>query len=804
MVNPETPPLASGAPRNDPVPSHGSIVGLSGYSPVAEGFTQVLTTPIRGVRDTLHGLQSSVRKYLGRSNGNVPTASPPDMEDMAMALACMKASNVRQPGQDCPIACRFLSQGGNRELLCKLAEEQLESEPSPGNPTAQPRDKGKGRAPEPAPSSAGTPTFGTPRTGTTFDNEVGDLDDPSSSVVRAQKAAWDAAKGGGKRGHTAPGLSSTPAPARATPMETLESPDVRLDYPMSPNPPGDSPMSPDLWDRSPIGDIVGLNRHMGSDPTSPDILDPLSPEIQVEEHWEGDASPNIGSEDPVSSEVLSECFDSPDVRSPNPNGRQGQGVPATPGHPTERPLHFSPVGRDDVLAQMLAKMTVMEQVLQGHTQALSEGLCMCRDPKTCPCTSRNCGGSRDAAPSAGVPRERGPSLPPRAPIYTRHRREYSGSEVAATTASDTDDSVSSLDRRRPAQKRPEYSPFGEKVSEAPRSKRRDEGEYEYRQRLPYLDVDNVDYTKSNSYRVQAVKASKASASAAEAPQASPSYGYVNPTAWNMASKGVVAPKWDNKVENWAAFRKAWAKHMSLLAGAPPALIRHNFILCLPEEEQERWSERVQQSPSLTWEKIQAELDGECAWDMTLQNSDALKNIRHCQEDFSDLRVWRNLFLLRVGEQDDLSPSAERQALLSKLPLRWQNLVLVEENKLSTKSFGVKVSGAPIQEQDIVTVGRQKRLPRVDHFRLLRNGITFRCESLEDQASWVDYLNGRSYLLGKQRVILHASSSHIVMSSNNIFYFLMGRARGQARMEEEKRALQGQSVAHTHSVGGRQQ
>jgi hypothetical protein len=187
--------------------------------------------------------------------------------------------------------------------------------------------------------------------------------------------------------------------------------------------------------------------------------------------------------------------------------------------------------------------------------------------------------------------------------------------------------------------------------------------------------------------------------------------------------------------------------------------------------------------------------------MTIQNSDALKNIRHCQEDFSDLRVWRNLFLLPVGEQDDLSPSAERQALLSNLPLRWKHLVSVEENKLSTKSFGVKISGGTIQEEDIVNVGRQKRLPHVNHFRLLRNGITFRCESLEDQSSWVDYLNGRSYLVGEQRVILHASSSHIVMSSNNIFYFLLGRAQGQARMEEEKRALQGQSVAHTHSVGG---
>ena len=93
---------------------------------------------------------------------------------------------------------------------------------------------------------------------------------------------------------------------------------------------------------------------------------------------------------------------------------------------------------------------------------------------------------------------------------------------------------------------------------------------------------------------------------------------------------------------------------------------------------------------------------------------------------------------------------------------------------------------------------------VDRFRLLRNGITFRCESSEDQASWVDYLNGRSYLSGKHRVILHASSSHIVMSSNHIFQFLMGRARGQARMKEEKRALQGQSVARTHSVGGARQ
>ena len=106
----------------------------------------------------------------------------------------------------------------------------------------------------------------------------------------------------------------------------------------------------------------------------------------------------------------------------------------------------------------------------------------------------------------------------------------------------------------------------------------------------------MDYTKSKSYRVHAVKASKTSASFTEAPQASLSYRYVNSTAWNMASKRVVAPKWDNQMEKWVTFGKAWAKHMSVLARATPTLIRHNFILCLPEEEQERWTEMVQRAP----------------------------------------------------------------------------------------------------------------------------------------------------------------------------------------------------------------
>ena len=64
----------------------------------------------------------------------------------------------------------------------------------------------------------------------------------------------------GRRDYRAPGPSSTPAPTRSSPMETLESPDVRLDQPMSPNPPGDYPMSPDLWDRSPIEDIIERSR----------------------------------------------------------------------------------------------------------------------------------------------------------------------------------------------------------------------------------------------------------------------------------------------------------------------------------------------------------------------------------------------------------------------------------------------------------------------------------------------------------------------------------------------------------------
>ena len=71
-----------------------------------------------------------MRAFLGRSNENVPEIIPSDLEDITMALACMKAANVRQPGADCPIACRFLLRGGNRELLCRLAEEQLEAQGS--------------------------------------------------------------------------------------------------------------------------------------------------------------------------------------------------------------------------------------------------------------------------------------------------------------------------------------------------------------------------------------------------------------------------------------------------------------------------------------------------------------------------------------------------------------------------------------------------------------------------------------------------------------------------------------------------
>ena len=94
MVNPETPPSARGQPHSDPAMLHGSRSGLTGSGPVAEG-AQVLTTPIRAVRDTLYGLQSTVRAFLGRSNENVPEISLPDMEDIAMTLACMKAANVR-------------------------------------------------------------------------------------------------------------------------------------------------------------------------------------------------------------------------------------------------------------------------------------------------------------------------------------------------------------------------------------------------------------------------------------------------------------------------------------------------------------------------------------------------------------------------------------------------------------------------------------------------------------------------------------------------------------------------------------
>ena len=240
--------------------------------------------------------------------------------------------------------------------------------------------------------------------------------------------------------------------------------------------------------------------------------------------------------------------------------------------------------------------------VQDHTKALSKGLCACRDCKTCPCVSRKCG-SRCTGPSNDTVRADGLQRP----TY-RPKRAHSGSEMEVTTALDTSDTVApSREHRRPPSRRTKYSPFEEKASEP---KRYDGSTYDYEASLRYYDLGNVDYTKTTAYRVSAVGASKASASAAQAetPQASPAYGYVNPTAWNMASKGVVAPKWDNQVEHWDAFMKAWSKHMALLASAPPTVIRHNFMLSLPEEEQKHWNDMVIQTPALTWESIRRIID----------------------------------------------------------------------------------------------------------------------------------------------------------------------------------------------------
>jgi len=167
-----------------------------------------------------------------------------------------------------------------------------------------------------------------------------------------------------------------------------------------------------------------------------------------------------------------------------------------------------------------------------------------------------------------------------------------------------------------------------------------------------------------------------------------------------------------------------------LCPAPTHVLLQAFLSCLPPQEVQRWTRALRSNPSLTWETVCETLSRECAWDRSQHKENELKRLRSCPQDLSGLRLWRSEFEDLVDRQDDLSLGEQRKILLGKLPPAVHDLVLRQENKLTRRSYPIKVSGARVPSDQLKALA-QKQGKTISKVVELNNSTRFNCPSKED-------------------------------------------------------------------------
>jgi hypothetical protein len=798
---------ASGGPRLD-----GSRSGSSGSAgPSVPSTSQVASGITERLAPRLSAMYSAVSEFRQKIFKQTQT---PDLEDLVGAAACMKATNRTEPGKDCPLACRFLAEGGDKELLCTLARDSSGRHPSPKT-SAQPKGKEKAAGEQAQPDKRQQEAAMESLQRACFPEPNVRRSTPVHNTVHIRRGAWSTSPtqvyktpGRSTPGTTSPGvLGQTPG--------TPESVDMLADQaPVTPSVHG-TPASPDM-----LADSVPVTPSVHGTPASPDMLADSAA-----------LTPSVG-DTPASVDLLADsAMDNSSPMSVDLRSQGHQGTPE-PVQRAERRLSLSPNRREhdsDAISTILQKLSLMEDsIIALSTQAeeqgtmLKDGLCACRDPNTCPCHGRSrARGSRGCSIPAS---EAGPSCSEAETVQSRstnYRSESGVSEAnhmqygqksryrpaAGTSGSDAKISSASESEvpvaRSVRKKRLVPSPFGAKSPSAREAKRHVK---EFAYDTAMFPSETSDNEPADGYRVAPVGV-KFSSDLPDATDSKPEnksaggYRFMNRMAIDLASKGVPQPSWDGDMKTWRKFKESWLDYLPMLIGSPPEILLRCFLACLTEDDRLRWNRALRRDSGLTWEKVSRVLDAENSWDATQSREDELRQIRSCQGTVSDLRRWKYLFESLVQDQDDISVRRQREIILGKIPEDWKCMVLREETKRSSRKHLVKVSGGPVTKQIIKAEAKRKNWEPVTGFFPMTNAITFECDSEEEQKRWLQFMHKRELHLGNTVHELLASVPRFTMSPEKIFEFLLVRCKGQEQEQEAAQAFGSRPQAQANLVAG---
>ena len=475
--------------------------------------------------------------------------------------------------------------------------------------------------------------------------------------------------------------------------------------------------------------------------------------------------------------------------------------------PAPQRLDFQGQGRQWSQAEVEALLQKFKELEDKVEEAevrcielVQQTMCPCTDPNLCPCKSRcdgQCGepsdGGNDEWPDLDEDGEvrKKPVLPPPSdtPKWDKGKGKavsHPPKQIHVTTEEPQPEVFFDEELFRQYVGRDPFHPsdFGEKVPPQQFS-----GHPGAAAAFPPYQMPPA---QGPTYHVGMVNTETGPTPGASGSGLKPAFGttfaYMNPNALAMASRAQVTPTWDGQITTWSQFRDSWVAFYPGLCPAPTHVLLQAFLSCLPPQEVQRWTRALRTNPSLTWETVCETLSRECAWDRSQHKENELKRLRTCPQDLSGLRLWRSEFEDLVERQDDLSMGEVRKILLGKLHPKVHDLVLKQENKLTRRSYPIKVSGVRVPSDQIKALA-QKQGKTISKVVELNNSTRFNCPSKEDQDYWVQFLSDRSFTSKGRKVLLQATPSHVVLGPVQIFDFLSEHFRENLRQDEAKQAHQ---------------